>query len=56
MASPQNLDEASSPGTRFDGKWLLERLLGSGSTAHVYAAKHIYSVNIPGCAVPARFF
>ena len=42
MASPQNLDEASSPGTRFDGKWLLERLLGSGSTAHVYAAKHIY--------------
>ncbi len=42
MARPLKVDEALPPGTRFDGKWLLERLLGSGSTAHVYAAKHIY--------------
>lgn len=42
MARNPTIDAPLPPGSRFDEKWQVERLLGSGTTAHVYAAKHIY--------------
>lgn len=42
MARSLHGEEPHPPGFRFDERWLLERLLGSGATSHVYAAKHLY--------------
>ncbi|MFM9916314.1 MAG: DUF4331 domain-containing protein [Rhizobacter sp.] len=49
---------AATGSTTFDKPvdYIGTKTLGNQAAYETYAAKHVYSVNIPGCAVPAKVF